>query len=210
MAKKKADEQFRVWACILYPESLNPDFEKIINDTHVACALSPLHDRDLHDDGTLKKVHYHCMVKFDTYKRKSTAQAFFNLLGDVPNCTYVFSEYGYYHYLWHDDSSDKIIYPREAVRHFGGYLEPVEEVSRTKAEERGMELLDVYRLINDEGISSYRDLIFTLASYGKYDKIDLVTAKAYGITQYLKRAGANDGKKGRYEFKYTDIDFDDL
>lgn len=216
MAKKKSN-QFKVWACILYPESLKPNFKQIIQETHVACALSPLHDKDVHEDGTLKKAHYHCMIKFDTYRRQETAQAFFDLLGEVPRCTFVFSEYGYYHYLWHDDNDKKVEYSKDDIELFSNYQEPYQEKDISKQEVRGMKLLELYKFINDENIKSYHELMMVLGNYAMYEEIDVATQRAYALTQYIKSRCKKDDeiKKQKANIEYPfrpapdGFDFDD-
>lgn len=213
MSKKNKSNQYKVWACILYPESLHENFRQIISDSHVACVLSPLHDRDVHEDGTLKKAHYHCMIKFDTYRRKATAQDFFDMLGNVPNCTFVFSEYGYFHYLWHDDNDDKIEYLKSDLQFFGHYQEPYEEKDRTKQEERGMKLLELYKFINDENLHSYHELMMVLGQYGMYEEIDVATQRAYALTQYLKSRGGKKNEeniRSPYTFSEWTLDWDDI
>ena len=55
-----------VYRFISYPESSN--VEEIKQALDIACydwALSPLHDKDLHDDGSQKKPHYHWLIGFE-------------------------------------------------------------------------------------------------------------------------------------------------
>lgn len=49
----------RNFATVVYPESAPADWLDIINDLHIPCFVSPLHDQDLDAKGKPKKPHYH-------------------------------------------------------------------------------------------------------------------------------------------------------
>nr|WP_013130267.1 replication protein [Helicobacter pylori]ADG64867.1 RepH [Helicobacter pylori] len=61
----------RHWTILIYPESVNPNFKDILCKPTMAFqwVLSPLHDKDLNDDGTLKKPHYHLLLVFENAVR---------------------------------------------------------------------------------------------------------------------------------------------
>lgn len=46
----------RDWAFVLYPESVNPDWLNILQETHIQVAISPLHDKDVNPDFTPKNL----------------------------------------------------------------------------------------------------------------------------------------------------------
>ena len=52
----------RYWAFVLYPESAPSDWRDIIQMTGLPFAVSPLHDKDLNADNTIKKAHYHIIL----------------------------------------------------------------------------------------------------------------------------------------------------
>lgn len=58
----------RNYATIVYPESAPPNWISILEDEHIASFISPLHDKDIENDGenTPKKAHYHVIVKNST------------------------------------------------------------------------------------------------------------------------------------------------
>ena len=71
-----ADERRKVWAAIVYPESLPKDWKSRLEHTHVASAVSPLHKADVwttedeekdptHKAGTRKKEHHHIVLYFE-------------------------------------------------------------------------------------------------------------------------------------------------
>ena len=63
-----ADSRARVWSFIVYPESINPNWRYILDDTHIPWLESPLHDKDLNPTGEEKKSHIHVLLSFDGKK----------------------------------------------------------------------------------------------------------------------------------------------
>ena len=52
----------RAWTTILYPESMQPRWQELLDELHIEWCASPLHDRDLNATGELKKPHVHLMI----------------------------------------------------------------------------------------------------------------------------------------------------
>lgn len=63
-----------VWACVIYPDSMPENYLNIIQNWHIACLISPIHDSDLNGDGTEKKQHIHIMLYFGSGANKSIDQ----------------------------------------------------------------------------------------------------------------------------------------
>lgn len=55
MAKDKA----RYFTFLLYPESVPEGWQEKLAEIGQPMAISPLHDKDVKPDGTLKKAHWH-------------------------------------------------------------------------------------------------------------------------------------------------------
>lgn len=68
------------FAFLIYPESLPQNWEDELEATGLRCAISPLHDKDINKDGTLKKAHYHGII---VAKNPVTTQAMRNKLAKV-------------------------------------------------------------------------------------------------------------------------------
>ena len=109
----------RVFATILYTESCVPDFIQKIEALHIPAFLSPLHDRDIKEDGTLKKPHYHLMFMFQGKKTKDSVACIFRELGGV-GCEIIESKIGMARYLCHLDDPEKAQYLPEDVKRFAG------------------------------------------------------------------------------------------
>lgn len=94
---------------IAYPESLPLDFISILEDEHVPCAISPLHDLDVNENGEFKKQHYHIILAFDGKKSyRQVCEITDKLNASMPQP--VNSVRSYYRYLCHLDSNDKAKY----------------------------------------------------------------------------------------------------
>lgn len=109
----------RTYATIIYTESAPKDWQEILQEEHIPCHISPLHDKDINKDGTLKKPHYHVVLKFDGIKTRKQAEKVFKKIGGV-GAEVVNSPRAYMRYLCHLDNPDKVQYPVEEVVSYGG------------------------------------------------------------------------------------------
>lgn len=71
-----SDSRKRCFATILYTDSCAPDFMQKLESMHIPAFLSPLHDRDLKEDGSIKKPHYHLMLMFQGKNLKTRLNLF--------------------------------------------------------------------------------------------------------------------------------------
>lgn len=120
----------RHYATIIYPDSAPVDWLDRLSDTHLKLLVSPLHDQDKKDDGTLKKPHYHVLLSFDGPLVPDRAIELFNTVGGV-GLEKVDSYVGMARYLCHLDERDKIHYSPTQVIALGGadYLDVIEKPS---------------------------------------------------------------------------------
>ena len=114
-----SQERKRCFATILYTESCVPDVIQKIETLHIPAFLSPLHDKDLKEDGEVKKPHYHLMFIFQGKKSKEQVQKIFQGLGGV-GCEVIESKIGMARYLCHLDDPDKAQYLPDDVICFSG------------------------------------------------------------------------------------------
>ena len=68
MSEKKQDQRSRNWVVIVYPESAPNDWREILDNMHIQWNESPLHDKDVNPDGTVKKSHWHVVLAFGSKK----------------------------------------------------------------------------------------------------------------------------------------------
>lgn len=63
-------KEARVFWTILYPESSDDFIQKLANNFNAPCVLSPLHDKDMKEDGSgeIKKAHFHFLAQYSGKK----------------------------------------------------------------------------------------------------------------------------------------------
>ena len=149
----------RIWASVGYPESLPTDWLEQLQNTGLQIAISPLHDKDLDPTGEPKKAHYHIIFNYDG----PTTQKHVKDLCDSLNMTLPIkleSLKGMYRYHIHIDNPDKYQYDDRDRILLGGF-DPasVNSLTKTEVDKLVHEILD---FIEDNNISEYRDLIFSL------------------------------------------------
>lgn len=114
-----ADNRYRNFVTVVYPDSVNQDWINILGELAIPCFVSPLHDKDVNADGTPKKPHWHVMLMFEGKKAPSQAQAIFSLIGGV-GMKIVESKGGMARYFCHLDNPEKAQYRPADVIQFGG------------------------------------------------------------------------------------------
>lgn len=77
-----SDNRCRSWRFLLYPESCNPEWQRILEDEfNVTGFVSPLHDPDPLE-GELK-LHRHCILRFEGKKSFDQVEEIVNAVGGV-------------------------------------------------------------------------------------------------------------------------------
>lgn len=154
----------RVYWFILYPESCNPDWIKILQEMGLVGVISPLHNKDLWADGTPKKAHWHVILTYKGHKSFKQVQRVADACGGV-RLRVVDNITGAVRYLGHLDvdpkriASDKgkHVYPIDDYVPFGGfdykrYIEATQE--------QVADALDhMYQFADDENIIYWDDFI---------------------------------------------------
>lgn len=105
----------RNFATVVYTESASDNWRDLLASNYVPAFISPLHDRDIQDNGELKKPHYHIMIMFDSVKTSEQAKEVFKSFGGVGCCEVLKSSRAYARYLCHLDDKDKAQYKIEDV-----------------------------------------------------------------------------------------------
>ena len=172
----------RTYAFLLYPDSAVPDWRDKLNDLHVEALVSPLHDKDINPDGTLKKPHWHVLIMYSSVKTLTQAKQLRDILGGV-GWENVASTRGYARYLCHLDNPEKAQYSQDDVIEFGGadYAEIIRRSS-----DNVKTLAEMMQFIDENNINFYYDFV----KYCKSERLDwfevLVTRSTYTIYTYIK------------------------
>ena len=111
--------RYRNFACVIYPDSVDPDWKEKLIQSHVPIFVSPLHDKDHNPDGSDKKPHQHVMAMYAGKKSKEQAEELFKSIGGV-GCEVVKDIRGYARYLCHLDNPEKEKYNQDDVLSLNG------------------------------------------------------------------------------------------
>lgn len=181
-------ERSKFFTALLYLDSAPSNWLDILKEQHVNCLVSPLHDKDVNEDGTLKKPHYHLMPMFDSLKSVRQARDYFSFVNAVPppnDNIIVHSKRQMARYLCHLDDPDKYQYDKSDVIIVGD-IDYLEVINCIQDEDKIFR--EILEVINDNDIIFFNDLVDVLASFPRYSEhLRLVTRKfTLSLTQYLK------------------------
>lgn len=171
----------RNWAFVVYPDSLPEDWLEKIKLKGTACAISPLHDRDINPTGESKKPHYHVILSFGsptTYNNVKTFSEEFNGTIPIP----LESVVGYYRYLTHKDNPEKAQYNEEEIKVFNGF-DPVELLTDTEITGLIKQIINIVKLNN---IYEFDDLVDFLISHDLHDNLVALEKHPYFVSLYVK------------------------
>ncbi len=110
----------RNWAFVCYPDSLPLNWEELLINSGVPCAISPLHDKDIDPTGEPKKPHYHVILAYDNTTTYNNVKQFIEQF-NCPNPQPLESVRGYYRYLTHKDNPEKYQYDSNDIVCFNGF-----------------------------------------------------------------------------------------
>lgn len=80
---KRAGKRARAWTALVYEDSAKPGWQEILADELVECLISPLHDKDVLEDGTPKKAHWHVVLSYKNPVGREKAAEVFERIGAV-------------------------------------------------------------------------------------------------------------------------------
>lgn len=103
----QTEQRTRNWIGIFYEESLPADWQAKLDGLQYA--LSPWHDKDLNDDGTIKKKHRHVFLKFPGVKSFQQVNKIFADLNQ-PHPLPCKNSVGAIRYFCHLDNQEKAQY----------------------------------------------------------------------------------------------------
>ena len=145
------------YACILYPESAPDNWLQILEDTHVACLVSPLHNADFNADGTPKKNHYHIMYMFESLKSHSQFLEISSKINAV-GAEIVISPKSYVLYLAHENAPTKAQYNPSDIIALSGAYEYLEKIHKSSIN-RDEVIIEIIRFCQSENIDCLADII---------------------------------------------------
>lgn len=171
------------WASLLYKESCVTDIENALLALKIPCALSPLHDRDIHDDtGEVKKPHYHLLLHYTSLKSQRQVKEDLEPLRAV-GAERVRDLRAYTRYLIHIDDPDKAQYDIQNLRVFNGF-----DISKYFEETKiGIDagFAELVKIALEQGYTEYCSLV-TYCLECDAELLPICRKSAYALTSFLR------------------------
>lgn len=187
MANKNVKK--RNWTMVVWPDSAPNNWRDQLLKTGLKCAISPLHDKDIYDDGEHKglpkKPHYHVILCYDgpqTYNAVKTLTE--RLRQPVPQPLEAIR--GMYRYFTHEDHPDKAQYSKSDIVTLNGFnIRDYVELTKTEVDRILGQIQD---FIRDNGIMEYSDLLDDLRDAGEsmQDWHSIAMSHTMMLTSYLR------------------------
>lgn len=173
----------RNWNFICYPESLPENWRGIIDDMHLEWVESPLHDKDINEDGEEKKEHYHITLLFPSVKTYEQVKAITDSLNS-PIPVACQSVKGSIRYMVHKDNPEKHQYSWADIKCHGGA--ELDLLCKPSANEINatMDKIEDYIVLNK--IDEYSRLIERLRKDDEGDMLVIVRTHTFHFNAYLK------------------------
>lgn len=178
------NQKGRYWAFVLYTDSAPEDWKDMLQQTGLAIAVSPLHDKDYNPTNEVKKPHYHVILCWDgptTYKNVCS------IVCDTlhqPHPIKIEAVKGYYRYLTHKDNPEKAQYNDSDIKLLNGFnIEDYDLLS-----ERDQRILsdEIEDYIEAANIIEYRKLIQFLRENELYNHLSFARNHTIYFTAYIR------------------------
>lgn len=180
------EDKFRTrnWGTIVYDESVNPDYLKILEESGIEAIVSPLHDKDKVSDDPdcqeYKKPHRHIILKFSGQKSRIQVKEFVSSFGGV-GAEDIKSMPGSVQYLWHANSPDKAQYDKNDCVCINGFK--LEKYMPKVDRDDGY--CQVISYIEENDIIHYSALMREIIK-DRPELINTCRRDSYAIVNYLK------------------------
>ncbi len=163
--KKDGTGRTRNWTLVVYPESAPEQWRSILDDEHIEWVESPLHDKDINADKTIKKPHWHILLIYESVKTYEQVKE----LTDKLNCPIpqkCASPKGLVRYMCHMDNPEKVQYSKLDIIGHGGA--DVSELLKPSSSERYVLIGEMINYVKDNNIIEFCDL----AEYALKERFD--------------------------------------
>ena len=155
----------KYFCSILYPDSSTYDTDKLIKalaEEHLTFAVSPIHDRDVEDDGSPKKSHFHLLLSYSSATTLNNIRGWFKSCGmpdsDLHSVRVCASGVGYFRYLTHKDNPEKAQYNDKDIRVFNDVDEVFKKFSKSASDKLG-DLIRIFEIVDELDTISFHSLV---------------------------------------------------
>ena len=189
--EEKKDVKHPYWWCVVYPESAPENWKEKVQETLLQAFISPLHDKDIVNNGTgeKKKPHHHVILQWAGPTTYSNAKKIMAEFGGVIQPKKIGSLRGAVRYLCHLDNPEKAPYSQEDVICYNGadyYTVISLQADKYVSIEEMQDFCDKY------GITQFVQLNQYARKHRRADWFRcLVDGGAYIMREYCKSVGYN-------------------
>lgn len=162
---REPPKKSKYFCALLYPDSTTYDTDKVIKglaNEHLTFAVSPIHDRDVDDDGSLKKGHFHLLLAYASSTTLDNIRGWFKACGmpesELHSVRVCASGVGYFRYLTHRDNPEKAQYDDNDIRVFNDSDELFKKFSKT-ASDKIDDLVRIFQIVDELKTISFHTLI---------------------------------------------------
>ena len=155
----------KYFCAVLYPDSSSYDTDKLIKslaEEHFSFAVSPIHDRDIEENGSLKKGHYHLLLAYSSATTLTNIRGWFKFCGmpdsDLHSVRVCASGVGYFRYLTHKDNPEKAQYDVNDIRVFNDSDGLFKKFSKT-ASDKIDDLVRIFQIVDELDTISFHSLV---------------------------------------------------
>lgn len=155
----------KYFCAILYPSSSTYEVDNIIKalaKEHLTFAVSPIHDKDVNEDGSPKKAHYHLLLAYSSATTLNNIIGWFKFCGlpesDLHSVRVCASAVGYFRYLTHKDNPEKAQYDDKAIRIFNDFDEIFKKFANTESKKID-NLVRIFQIVDELNTISFHALI---------------------------------------------------
>lgn len=173
----------KYFCAVLYPDSTTYDTEKVIKALameHLTLAVSPIHDKDVEEDGSKKKAHYHLLLAYSSATTLNNIRAWFKVCGmpesELHTVRVCASGVGYYRYLTHKDNPEKAQYNDNDISVFNDSDELFKKFSKSSSEKID-DLVRIFQIVDELNTISFHCLIQYLM-LNERDLFKLITSSS--------------------------------
>lgn len=189
----------RYWAFVLYPESAPDNWRELLQQTGLACAVSPLHDKDLDPTNQPKKSHYHIIL---CYSGPTTFNSVKKITDNLNQPIPIPLEQvrGYFRYLTHKDNPDKFQYNEKEITTINDF--DIDNYNDLSVSQIKHIMIDIQRICRDNLIMEYSDLLDFLLDNDLFSYLDVAQNHTILFNTYIT-SQRNKFRDNLYEKKVT-------
>lgn len=184
----------RYWSCIAWIESLPNDWKIKLEKSGLPCVVSPLHDKDINDNGDLQKAHYHVLLAWDGPTTLNNVQAFAESVGLGTYIELVRSVSNIIDYMTHQSYSSvsKVKYNPNLIEYIN-----CKESDFVKL---GFKKIVAY--IRDNKIKSFNKLVDALLINGEDELLEYCSNHPYYVNLYISSLKIDIDKDLKATYSY--------